>query len=55
MSKVKGSKNKNSGQKLIVSTLSPEERIRFLANIIVDKILEDQKSRQKILQIINKE
>ena len=54
MGRIKGSKNKNSIQRLVASTLSPEERIRFLANIIVDKILEDQRNGQVILKTINK-
>jgi hypothetical protein len=54
MNGITSSKNKNSEKKLIVSTLSPDERIRFLANIIVDKILEDQKSGQNIFQKISK-
>lgn len=54
MSRLKGSKNSSANSRPFASTLSPEERIRFLANIIVDKILEDQKNGQVILHSINK-
>lgn len=44
MARLKGSKNKKSSSETrpFTSNLSTEERIRFLANIIVDRIIEDQ-------------
>ena len=42
MARLKGSKNKNSGETPLYSTLPTEERLIVLANIIVDRILEDQ-------------
>lgn len=53
MARLKGSKNKNSENRIVASTLSPEERIKFLANLIIDKILEDQRNGQIILKKIN--
>ncbi len=47
-------KNQIIEQRLIASSLSPEERIRFLANIIVDKIIEDQKKGKVFYRTINK-
>lgn len=52
MGRVKGVKNKNSQSRLATSNLSTEDRIRFLANLIIDKILEDQKSGQILLNKI---
>ena len=42
MGRLKGSLNKKSSQRPITSTLNPEERIRFIANLIIDRILDDQ-------------
>lgn len=53
MARVKGSKNKNSEGRIIISSLSPEERIRFLANLIIEKALEDQQNGQVLLKKIN--
>ena len=39
-----GSKNIKSNVRPSVSNLSTEERIHFIANIIIDKIIEDQKN-----------
>ena len=50
MGRVKGIRNKNSGSRPIASSLSPQERIQLLANLIIDKILEDQKNEQIILK-----
>jgi len=47
-----GSKNKKiSGQPVTIS-LSVQERLEFLANIIVDRIMEDQNNGQKLLKQI---
>lgn len=50
MGRLKGSLNKNSQSRPIASSLSPQERIRFLANLIIEKILEDQKNGEIILR-----
>ena len=52
MGRVKGIRNKNSLSRPITSSLSPEERIRILANLIIDRILEDQKNGQKLLNTL---
>lgn len=52
MGRIKGSNNKNSELKVITSSLSPQERIKFLANLIIDKILEDQRNGQVLLKRI---
>ncbi len=44
MGRLKGSLNKNSLSRTVTPSLSPQERIRFLANLIIDKILEDQRN-----------
>lgn len=52
MSRPKGSKNKNSAAVPVYSTFSVEERIVVIANLIVDRILEDQTTNKKILKAI---
>lgn len=42
MGRVKGIKNKTSANKSHVMMLPPSERITFLANLIIDRIIEDQ-------------
>ena len=54
MGRIKGTKNKNLDTRPIVSLLSPQERIHFLANLIIDKILEDQRNGQVVLHKISK-
>ncbi len=49
MGRIKGIKNKNTEIRPVTSSLSPEERIRLLANLIIDRILQDQKNGQVIL------
>lgn len=53
MGRLKGSLNNKSNVRPVVSTLSPQERILYLANLIIDKIIEDQKNGQEILKKIN--
>lgn len=50
MARPKGSKNKNSSALPDYVTLSAEERITVLANLIVDKIFEDLQGKQTILK-----
>lgn len=53
MARLRGSKNKNS--RIVTSSLSSQERIRLLANLIIDKMLEDQRNGQKLLKTITQE
>lgn len=50
MGRVKGIRNKNTGSRPIASSLSPQERIQLLANLIIDRVLEDQKNGQILLK-----
>lgn len=50
MGRVKGIKNKNVELRPIVSNLSSQERIQLLANLIIDKALEDQKNGQELIK-----
>ena len=52
MARQKGSKNKNLSVQPETISLSIEERIDFLANIIVDRIMDDQSDGQKLLKVI---
>ncbi len=51
MGRLKGSLNKNSTIK--PSILPIEDRIRFIANLIIDRIIEDQKNGKTLLKQIN--
>ena len=53
MGRLKGIKNKNSHARPSTSTLSTDEQIRLLANLIIDRILEDQKNEQVLLKKVN--
>ena len=53
MGRLKGIKNKNSHARPSTSTLSTDERIRLLANLIIDRILEDQKNGQVLLKKVS--
>lgn len=50
MARLKGSKNKNSSDTPLYSTLPTEERLIVLANLIVDRIMEDQTSGGTLLK-----
>ena len=52
MGRLKGSLNKNSNTRLTTSSLSSSERIRLVANIIIDRILEDQRNGQELFKKI---
>ena len=52
MGRLKGSLNKTSGIRPKTSLLSSEERIKFLANIIIDRIVDDQKNGEPLLNKI---
>lgn len=53
MARLKGSKNKNSEARIVTSSLSPHERIRFIANLIIEKALNDQRNGLVLLKKIN--
>jgi hypothetical protein len=52
MGRLKGSTNKISSKRLKTSSLSSEDRIKFIANIIIDRIFEDQKNGYPLLNKI---
>jgi hypothetical protein len=55
MGRLKGSKNKNSGEVPMYSSLPTEERIFVIANLIVDRVIEDQSSGRTLLRQIGGE
>lgn len=54
MARTKGSKNKNSSALPDYATLSTEQRIQVLANLIVDKIYEDLQGKRVLLKQLTK-
>jgi hypothetical protein len=50
MARLKGSTNKHISSQPTTIALSTEGRLEFLANIIVDRIMDDQKSGQTLLK-----
>lgn len=50
MARTKGSKNKNSSEMPMYTALPTEERVFVLANLIVDRIVEDQRTGAKLLR-----
>lgn len=54
MARHKGSKNKHRKNELVVSKYSPEERIRIIANVIIDRILDDQNNGKEIYKLIHR-
>ncbi len=52
MARPKGVKNKNTEEVPDICRLSPAERIELLANLIVDRILDDQAHGKKIYRKI---
>ena len=48
MGRIKGTKNNSSLTPIVTSSLTPQERIQFLANLIIDRILEDQNNGQQL-------
>lgn len=53
MARLRGSKNKKSELRPSTSSLSSHERIRFIANLIIEKIIDDQKNGQLLLKKIH--
>lgn len=49
MGRLKGSKNKNSNSRIISSSLPTQERIRFFANLIIERIKKDLREGQPLL------
>jgi hypothetical protein len=54
MARTKGSKNKNSSALPDYAMLPTEERVKVLANLIVDKIYEDLQGNRVILKQLAK-
>ena len=52
MTRTRSSTNKNSPAVPDTVLLTTEERIEFLANLIVDRMIEDQAEDQKLLKSI---
>ena len=50
MPRPKGSRNKNTAEMPMYTALSTEERLFVLANLIVDRILEDQQNGNELLR-----
>jgi len=50
MGRIKRGNNIQSSVRSITSTLSPQASIKFLANLIIDKILEDQRNGVVLLK-----
>ena len=50
MGRLKGSTNKTSTSRIIASTLSPSERVQFIANLIIDRIIKDQNNDKPLLK-----
>jgi hypothetical protein len=55
MARPKGSKNKNSSALPQYAALSTEEKLTVLANLIVDRILEDKHNNNKLLKKITRQ
>lgn len=50
MGRLKSSTNKASTSRVITSTLSPSERVQFIANLIIDRIIKDQNNGKPLLK-----
>ena len=50
MARIKGSQNKKLAPPPITVTLTTEERLIYLANLIVERILSDQQKDQSLLR-----
>lgn len=55
MARPKGAKNKEARPLAPASCLAPEQRIIFLANAIVDKLIEDQAIGKLVIQNVGTE
>lgn len=54
MARTKGSRNKRQSRPPLTVTLTPEERITYLANLIIDRILADQASGAGLLRKVER-
>jgi PII-like signaling protein len=52
MARLRGSKNKNSGEVPVYMAMSTQERVLVLANMIVDRVMEDQATGGAVLKRI---
>ncbi len=55
MARTKGAKNKQTAQLPEFCSLDPTERLQLLANLMVDRILEDQANNKKLLRKIKRQ
>ncbi len=55
MSRPKGSTNKVSVQTPTECSLTPEERLEFIANLMLDRIVADQSGNKKLLRKIKRQ
>jgi hypothetical protein len=55
MARTKGSQNKDMMIRPATSELTVEERIQLLANLIVDRVADDQTKKYKLLQQTKRE
>jgi hypothetical protein len=55
MGRTKGSKNKDSMARPDTSELSVDERLQLVANLIIDRIQEDEKNDLKLLKQLERE
>lgn len=55
MARTKGSKDKNPMVRPPTSTLTCEERLQLVANLIVDRIMYDEQNGRKLLSTISRE
>jgi len=54
MSRPKGSKNKPKAAIVEEFTFTTEQRIKLVANLVVEKILEDQQFAKKLIPLLEK-
>ncbi|MCA9313447.1 hypothetical protein KDA08_03995 [Candidatus Saccharibacteria bacterium] len=52
MSRPKGSKNKPKAPVVEEFTFTTEQRIKLVANLVVEKILEDQRFAKKLIPLL---
>ena len=52
MSRLKGSKNKPKAPVVEEFTFTTEQRIKLVANLVVEKILEDQQFAKKLIPLL---
>lgn len=53
MGRLKGSRNKSNTIRPQTSALSTEDRLRIFANLVIDKIIEDQNSGKMLFRRIS--